>query len=144
MDAMIDQTMNVAGLDEPAVTAYFAALEEARFAAMRALDVAALRALLADDLVYTHSSGVRDGKESYIQALQDGTYRYFAMQATPPSVRVYGDTALVVGRVVTRLASRGAEKLLDNATLTVWVRRDGRWQLVAYQPTVVPTAAPKP
>jgi hypothetical protein len=53
-------------------------------------------------------------------------------------VRVFADTALVFSRVVTSLASRGVDKLLDNVTLAVWIRDHGSWQMVAYQPTIMP------
>lgn len=115
-----------------------AALEDRRFAAMRGQDWDELDRLLSDDLVYTHSSGIRDSKAAYLRAMQEGIYRYFSMDVKERHVRVFGDTALVFSRVVTSLASRGVDKLLDNVTLAVWIRDHGRWQMVAYQPTTLP------
>ena len=42
------------------------ALEERRYAAMLAADMGALEPLVHEDLVYTHSSGVVDGKASWL------------------------------------------------------------------------------
>ncbi len=115
-----------------------AALEDQRFAAMRAQNWGELDRLLSDDLTYTHSSGVRDSKTDYLRAMQAGIYRYFSMEVKERRVRLFGDTALVFSRVVTSLASKGVDKLLDNVTLAVWVRDHGAWRMVAYQPTMMP------
>jgi ketosteroid isomerase-like protein len=39
-------------------------LEERRYAAMLAGDVAALREIFAEDAVYTHSNGIADDKQA--------------------------------------------------------------------------------
>ena len=49
------------------------ALELERFQAQEKNDFAALERLLADDLVYTHSSGAVDSKASYIESLRSGS-----------------------------------------------------------------------
>ena len=53
-----------------------ARLEEDRYGAMLDKDVAILARRLDDDLVYMHSSGVADTKESYIRGLRDGAWDY--------------------------------------------------------------------
>lgn len=121
-----------------AARAEVAALEDERFRAMREEDWAALDRLFSPDLCYTHSSGIRDGKDAYLAAMRDGTYRYFEMTVLEREVRVFGDTALVFSRVLTRLHARGADKNLDNSTLCVWLRRDGAWRFTAYQATPMP------
>ena len=123
-----------------------AALEDARFKAMREQDWPMLDRLFSEALVYTHSSGVQDGKASYLAAMKDGTYRCFAMEVVSREVRLFGDTALAFSHVRTHLESRGQEKRLDSKILAVWVREGGpngaAWRFVAYQPTSVPPAAP--
>ncbi len=47
-------------------------LDAKRFAAQVKNDVDTLASLLADDLVYTHSSSVVDGKTTYIDSLRTG------------------------------------------------------------------------
>ena len=51
------------------------ALEDRRCAAMTGADADALAAMLHDDLVYTHSSGVVDDKASYLGAIRSGRTR---------------------------------------------------------------------
>src|SRR5271165_7117141 len=51
-------------------------LDRKRMVAMAEKDVATLNALLADDLVYTHSSARLDTKQSLIGAMQSGATVY--------------------------------------------------------------------
>jgi len=88
--------------------------------------------------VYTHTSGSRDSKASYVKAMQDGVYRYFSMDVRERRVKLYGDTALVFAHVITKLAARGVDKVLDAVTLAVWMRENGAWRMVAYEPTLLP------
>jgi Domain of unknown function (DUF4440) len=60
------------------------ALEERRFAAMIARDFGMLEALVHEELRYTHSSGVTDGKASWLESMRSGRVKY--------------DTALISGR----------------------------------------------
>lgn len=48
----------------------------------------------------------------------------------PPQVRVYGDTALVTGRVTNTAHFRGERYDADEWTTDVFVKRDGRWLCV--------------
>lgn len=116
---------------------FIEALEDQRFAAMRARDWDTLETLFSDDLTYTHSSGLQDGKASYIQAMKNDVFVYHAMEVKERTVTLLGDTALVFSHVITDLTSRGTQRRLDNKTLTVWARQHGAWRLVAYQPTLL-------
>jgi hypothetical protein len=53
--------------------------EDALYAAMIALDYAALDDLLSDDLSYVHSTGVVESKPAYLAALRRGLYEYGAI-----------------------------------------------------------------
>lgn len=99
-------------------------------ASVASRDVAALERLLAADLTYGHSTGNADDKKSYIEGVKAGKTDYSnfvyddAMQ-----VRIYGNTA-----VVNASASFGPESnRLHLKFLHVYVKKDGRWQLVAHQ-----------
>ena len=113
-------------------------LEEERYAAMLAKDIAALERLLDEDLVYMHSSGVADTKESYLRGLKDGVWDYLRISRSEQMVKVKGDTALVFNRLAISIKVRGALKELDNRALAVWVRREGAWRLLALQSGAVP------
>ena len=65
-------------------------LEDERYAAMLAKDVAALERLLHPDLVYMHSSGIADTKASYIAGVRDRVWDYTQSRA---AIRPCGCTA---------------------------------------------------
>ena len=52
------------------------AAHDARIAATIKGDVAALGALMTDDLTYTHSSGVTETKAEFLDGLKSGKYLY--------------------------------------------------------------------
>ena len=116
------------------------AADEARCAAMIAQDYDALGKLLADDLVYTHSTGVTDTKAAYLAALQSGKYRYKAARAEGVTVRVHGTIALLNGRGFIEIDVDGVPKSLAYVFVSVWVRMPAGWQMTALQSTAAPKA----
>ncbi len=65
-------------------------LEEQRYAAMLAGDVATLERLLDDALTYTHSNGVVDTKASYIAGVRDKVWEYKAISRENERVVIRG------------------------------------------------------
>lgn len=108
-------------------------LEDERYAAMVAGDVNTLERLLDDELVYMHSSGIADSKESYLRGLREGVWDYQRVGRTEQAVKLTGDTGLVFNRLAISIKVRGVQKELDTRALAVWVRRAGGWRLVAVQ-----------
>lgn len=118
------------------------ALELERFQAQEKNDFAALERLLADDLVYTHSSGAVDSKASYIESLRSGRARYLKIAPDEVKPRVVGDTVLIHGRGVftleTNTNGQKGENVLKLSFLDVWQKRNGKWQMIAWQSTRLP------
>jgi ketosteroid isomerase-like protein len=114
------------------------ALEGRRYAAMTAQDAAALAQLLHDDLVYTHSSAIIDTKQSYVEGVRSGKFRYRKIERSEEKVRVYGDSALVTGRAAIEVEVDGKPKSLKLRYLNVWVKQAGAWKMVAWQSTSIP------
>lgn len=106
-------------------------------AAMVARDIAALDTMLASDLTYTHPTGVVQTKTQLISALRSKTLIYESILPQSTLVRQYGETAVATG--VARLNSRaqGMEVRTPVRFTEVYVRRDNRWQLVAYESTTL-------
>jgi hypothetical protein len=124
----------VADADE--VAAQIRAAEDQRYAAMLAADTGALSALLADRLVYTHSGGYFDSKDSLLGKLADGSLTYIRLEHPVREVVVYDGSALVFGEMHGDVVVSGDPRELNSLTLAVWVRADGdRWQLAALQST---------
>lgn len=114
------------------------AAEERRYRAMLEGDLDALDRLLADEVSYAHSSGVRDTKDEYLAKVRSGYYVYRRIDHPVERVEVVGDTAVVVGRMAADLDVDGVPKSIDNLALAVWARRDGQWVLLGYAPTRLP------
>ena len=112
-----------------------AGLQRERFDATVAGDVAALTRLLADDLVYVHTSAKLDTKTSYIDAVREGRLPYKSFEIEDQVVRAYGDAGVITA--VVRITLRGADqdRILNVRCTNVWARRDGNWQEVAWQST---------
>jgi hypothetical protein len=110
--------------------------ESERCRAIGAADYAALDALLDDELVYVHSTGVAEGKAAYIQTSIGGTRR--TVERHGLDIRVFGDVGVVTGGYVVRVDPEcpdGEGRVIEASGLQVWLRRDGRWRLLAHQGT---------
>ena len=73
-------------------------LEDKRFAAMIARDFAALDKLVHEQLLYTHSSGVTDTKQSWIESMQSGKVKYKSVKCSERKARFFGEVALLTGK----------------------------------------------
>ena len=72
-------------------------LDKKRMAAMAEKDVATLNALLADDLVYTHSSARLDTKQSLIGNMESGATVYTAVEPSDVKAQDLGDAVVLTG-----------------------------------------------
>ena len=115
------------------------ALENRRYTAMVAGDLAVLGELLADDLVYTHSNAVVDSKASYIDGVRTKKWNYQGVERPVEEITLYGDVARVVGHARLTLGnSDGSTRVVNGRFLNLWAKRAGAWQLVAWQSTPIP------
>jgi ketosteroid isomerase-like protein len=114
------------------------ALDERRLAWLVQGDIDAMAGLLADELVYTHSNGRVDDKASYLAPLRAGTTRYLQYTPSEVSVRLLGDVAILTGRATMRAMVGGEERRNELRFTNVWLRRDGRWQMVAWHSLRLP------
>lgn len=104
----------------------------------------------ADDLIYTRSAGVRINKEELMKGVRSApapkpTDPVTVYTAEDIRVQQYGDTAVVAFRLVsTTTRSDGTKTVGNNLNTGTFVKREGRWQAVAWQSTVVPDPNAKP
>ena len=121
------------------------AAEEWRRQALLSADLEALQVLLADALVYVHSTGASDSKDSYLAKLRSGSLRYQALQFEDLQARGVGqagDAVVVTGRMVAEVLKDGQPRAVRSLFMTVWTRAPGTapvpWQLCAHQGTPWP------
>jgi hypothetical protein len=107
--------------------------EKQRFDAQVKKDYAVLDRVLANDMVYTHSSGNTDGKQSYIQSIRDGKSKYDAIDVQEQKVRVYGNTAVINGVCAIKAINNGETINTRLRYTDVYVKNGGQWQMVAWQ-----------
>lgn len=111
------------------------AADSARYRAMIKLDIAALERIFADDLVYMHSTGTIDTKTSLINALRERKFAFKSAETTDTTVRSYGDTAILNGRVRLVVEVAGTDHHAFSGFTTIWVRQESGWTLVHWQST---------
>jgi ketosteroid isomerase-like protein len=112
------------------------AAEQALYGAMIAQDFAELDALLADDVIYIHSTAVAENKAGYLAGVRNGLYDYGAIKSRQVSVRLCGDVAIQTGTVEMLVAARGAVKAPITLLFTlVWRREHQGWRLWQRQAT---------
>jgi uncharacterized protein (TIGR02246 family) len=114
------------------------ALELQRFDALVKGDTAILERLLAEDLVYVHSTGVVDTKASFLSSLTSGKLRYLALAPDAVEVRLLGEAgAVVTGRADIKVVANGKEISFPARFTSVYAKHHGRWLLASWQSTVV-------
>jgi len=114
------------------------ALEDRRVAATTANDLAALGALLSDDLIYTHSSAKLDDKESFLESLRSGAVRYVEIQRSDIRMKAHGDAVFVNGAARVEVLIAGAPKSLRLRYSNVWVKTPAGWRFALWHATTVP------
>ncbi len=114
------------------------AAELARFEAATKNDLDALGKALADDLSYTHSTGILETKAVFLHALESGKLQFKKIEPADLQVRVYGTTAVINGTAQLSVVSDGQAKEVHIRFTDVWVSHAGRWQMVAWQSTKLP------
>lgn len=112
--------------------------EKARLAAFAQADKAAFDRMIADDATVTHSSGGVSTKADLMGVMRPSTAEnpLPALTIEEPKVRLYGDAAVLIGKLV-ETASDGRRELVLRFTNT-YAKKDGRWKMVAGQLTKLP------
>ena len=110
-------------------------LDAKRMKAMAEKDIATLAAVLADDLVYTHSSARLDTKSSLLGAMESGATVY--SECTPSDVKAQdcGDAVVLTGVARISVTSGGKPNKFGVRFTDVYAKRGGQWQMVTWQST---------
>lgn len=125
------------------------ALNEAQILALQkkfqdasmAADLPALSALMADNAIFIHGSGVAQTKAEYINSLTSGRMKLTMYQLKDAKVTFFKDGAIVVGLTDVGLASprhaaaAAPPRLIHMRVSTVWLRKLDGWQLILNQGT---------
>jgi ketosteroid isomerase-like protein len=113
------------------------AAEELRCTATVAQDVATLGRLLADDLVWIHSSSAVEDKSAFLARIETGSDRYLAIRRSEQSIRFRGPVAIVTGVADMDAMVAGTPRAVRNRFTNIWHSEDGILRLVSCQSTKV-------
>lgn len=97
-------------------------------------DRATLQRIIADDFQGTAPFGNTVFKEDVIP--EEGSQHGLSITASEVKARVFGDTAVVTARGVSKVGEKGELRFT-----VVFTKRDNRWQMVAGHLSTVPKAA---
>lgn len=110
-------------------------LEKDRFKAMINRDSLFLTNALAEDLVYVHSNGMQDTKETLIGKIMSGALQYTSVDMQQADIRTFNQTVWIHGaaKMKVRNGKDSPEIELSIRYLDIYKREDGEWKLVAWQ-----------
>jgi ketosteroid isomerase-like protein len=123
--------------DSKAEKEVLAAMDAWKQATMKK-DGAALDKLLHPDLTYSHSSAMNQTKAEVISSVTTGKATVEGITFSDTTVRVYGKTALVKGKVDIVNNTDGKSTPAHLNILHVWIKGPQGWQMVARQATRLP------
>ena len=104
-------------------------------------DAAALDSLWADELVVTVPKMPVFNKTQSLAVWRSGKMKFKKYETSDIAIRTFGETAIVTGALVRERNFMGNDMREDWRFTKVYVRRDGKWRVVAWHAS--DAAAPK-
>ena len=93
-----------------------------------------LSQVLDDTFVLAHMTGMRQSKEAFIRAVEDGTLNYFSANHEHIATEIHGDEAELIGQSVVFAAVFGGGKHLWRLQLKLkLLRHDNEWKITEAQ-----------
>lgn len=93
-------------------------------------DAEAIGRYMADDWTIIGPDGRVSDKATFLELVQSGALTHDVMESEDFSVRVYGDSAVVISRGVSGGKYQGQPFREVERSSCVFVRHEGRWQCV--------------
>ncbi|OLE53524.1 MAG: hypothetical protein AUG51_12605 [Acidobacteria bacterium 13_1_20CM_3_53_8] len=110
-------------------------LENERREALLHNDAAYFERVLAEDYMGTNQAGQVSNKAQTVANTRSGNPHFDSLSYNDLNVRIYGNTAVVSGRATIKGQDNGQDISGQARFLRVYVKRQGRWQLVAFSTT---------
>ncbi|HKV35093.1 MAG TPA: nuclear transport factor 2 family protein [Pyrinomonadaceae bacterium] len=100
-------------------------------------DVTILERLYSEEFVYTTPDGEVRDKAQQLAFMRTGDLRLESGQSDDVRVRIYGNTAVMTGRFTATGKFRDKSIDIRERYTAVWVKKAGRWRLVAEQGNLI-------
>lgn len=99
-------------------------------------DLATIGHIVADEYQSWSFKGTRRGKADLLRTVEKS--QESDTHSEDAVVRIYGDTAVYTARIIDTISNTGGQSAPSRTCVTqVFVRRAGKWQLVASQDTLL-------
>ncbi len=115
---------------DTAVTSELRKLEQERCRALSEQDWPVLEVILSDDYTHVHTTGRVEDKPTYVKGMKE---RPRETSRGDLSVRVYGDSAVMMGTQTNKTDRDGQTGLMQSQVIQVWVKQASGWKVVAGQ-----------
>jgi uncharacterized protein (TIGR02246 family) len=113
-------------------------LQQEMIQAMIRGDATALDRILADDFIGTNPLGHVNYKQHGVEEFRSPDLTVESIDTDDLRVHVYVETAVITGRASMKARFKDQEiKMGAHRFTSVYAKRDGRWQLVASQATMI-------
>ncbi len=90
---------------------------------------------MADEYAHILPDGGVEGKAATLASFEGEQRHWDYAEGDPHTIRLYGDTAVVIGLWRARGVNHGVTFDYSARYLSIWVKRDDRWQNLADQST---------
>ena len=113
-------------------------LDKKRMTAMAQKDIASLKNLLCKGLVYTHSSGHQDTKQSLIDGMESGSTVYTSVVPSDVKAQDFENVVVLTGVAAISVNSKGKPNSFRVRFTDVYENQNGTWRMVTWQSTKLP------
>jgi len=130
---------NVVGQTTRSLEAEVARAAHAYDAAILKQDKAVLATLFADEYTQTNENGRVRNKQEDIAAMTSPDLKFSFVNSLDSErrIRLYGNVAVETGRYSVKGEHKGVAFTEDGRYTTTWIKRNGRWQIVADHSSII-------
>lgn len=108
------------------------------FEGVLAEDTKILNEVLSDNVTLGYADGSRKSKDEFLSAFQSGELFYDTAEHEAVDFHIYGNTAVVTGRINFAYRLEGNEGVERLSYTAVYVSTDGEWKMVAWHSSLRP------
>jgi ketosteroid isomerase-like protein len=114
------------------------ATDDARIAAAKNSDAAALDSIYADDFLLIAHNGLVRGKREQVDDYRTGALRCVSFELVERKIQMLDTIGVVWSRERSVILYQGTQDVGGDRRITrIWVLRDGRWQLLSAHASAV-------
>lgn len=119
-------------------------VEEDLFAAIKGQDQTMLDRILAEDFVYRNPGNAEVGRAEFLKLVTSSPIKILSLWGEEMKVNVFGETAIMTGLQLAKTKNSDDQEIISAGMFTdVFVKRQGRWQLILAHAVDLPQVPPQ-